>query len=771
MIEQLDRLTITDFRSIKGSIWVPLDAPIVLIHGPNGSGKTSLFSALELALTGDIAAMRRDDPMFLTHLVHQGAPHASVILSGPAKVDGDFIPAAISVIEGAVTGRALLDPPSAQFFSERCYLAQSALGRLLEMYQHADPHKDSALTRFVKDLLGLDQLDALVDGLHDAGDIRRTKNLVPEFRAAEDLCKSLRARNDAASLTIRDQATALDAARKAFADTVSTLGAVLVDSSPPLADLDAMASLLEQASEDPQLITLAQQRRELISIRNAWSGLPTNIAAADRSASEAEETAAASEVYAWRAGLGATLDALLDGLRSMFPDLPSSASTDPSTAHATAIARVVAEVNRLQDALKQEYDAATRERGLDEDVRRVGSRIQIIDEQIAAVADDASGLSQALASLTPHIHGENCPVCGRDFSDISKEPLIGHVQQKIARLTEQAGRLSAFALEKSQATGRLSALQREREMQSSKRLKPEELLAVQARLASLTETSATLTVLAKASESGTAAVLRFANAQRRLAELRDRDRIATDLRVGTASLCVTLGQTELGESEGLASALDRLQRHVTAEQTRLETQRATRLQALTTCRALSNSAASLEKARAEAAALATELEDRERILELADCRRLQAKSLCHAARDARTAIVRRVFNDSLNSIWRDLFVRLAPTEPFVPAFKLPETTDGVVAALETLHRSGQRGGTPGAMLSAGNLNTAALTLFIALHLSVSARLPWLVLDDPVQSMDEVHIAQFAALLRTLCKSHGRKYSANPSPPLKPVSKT
>jgi exonuclease SbcC len=60
------------------------------------------------------------------------------------------------------------------------------------------------------------------------------------------------------------------------------------------------------------------------------------------------------------------------------------------------------------------------------------------------------------------------------------------------------------------------------------------------------------------------------------------------------------------------------------------------------------------------------------------------------------------------------------------------------------------------MLSAGNLNTAALTLFLALHLAVTPQVPWLVLDDPVQSMDEVHIAQFAALLRTLSKAHGRK---------------
>jgi exonuclease SbcC len=31
-----------------------------------------------------------------------------------------------------------------------------------------------------------------------------------------------------------------------------------------------------------------------------------------------------------------------------------------------------------------------------------------------------------------------------------------------------------------------------------------------------------------------------------------------------------------------------------------------------------------------------------------------------------------------------------------------------------------------------------------------------VFDDPVQSMDEVHIAQFAGLMRVLSKQHGRQ---------------
>jgi DNA repair protein SbcC/Rad50 len=119
-------------------------------------------------------------------------------------------------------------------------------------------------------------------------------------------------------------------------------------------------------------------------------------------------------------------------------------------------------------------------------------------------------------------------------------------------------------------------------------------------------------------------------------------------------------------------------------------------------------------------------------------------------------VVRRVFTNSLNRAWRDLFVRLAPEEPFVPVFRVPEANQRVVATLDTMHRDGRPGGPPAAMLSAGNLNTAALTLFLALNLSVARRLPWILLDDPVQSMDEVHVAQFAALLRTLSREHERR---------------
>src|SRR3546814_5029107 len=65
---RLKSLYVKDFRSIDGEVNVSLDAPIVLIHGPNGSGKTSLLSAIELALTGGVPSLSRAEPDYLSFL-------------------------------------------------------------------------------------------------------------------------------------------------------------------------------------------------------------------------------------------------------------------------------------------------------------------------------------------------------------------------------------------------------------------------------------------------------------------------------------------------------------------------------------------------------------------------------------------------------------------------------------------------------------------------------------------------------------------------------
>jgi exonuclease SbcC len=169
---RLKSLYVKDFRSIDGEINVSLDAPIVLIHGPNGSGKISLLSAIELALTGAVPSLSRAEPDYLTYLPHKDRPYGEVRLEVTAP-DTALRTADIRVTASNVTGHPILVSDEANFFSERSYLAQSTLGRLLEIYQHAEKKSDSPLTRFVKELLGLDRMEALIGGLHTAGNIAR----------------------------------------------------------------------------------------------------------------------------------------------------------------------------------------------------------------------------------------------------------------------------------------------------------------------------------------------------------------------------------------------------------------------------------------------------------------------------------------------------------------------------------------------------------------------------------------------------------------------
>jgi|SRR5277367_3955671 len=131
----LKSITVTNFRSVKGSVTVPLNAPVVLIHGQNGSGKTSILSALELVLTGQVPSLARLDPDYLSNLIHKEADEGRVTATVDG-LNGVSRPTDITIGRTGVLGDALLSPDRAHFYSERCYLAQATLGRLLEIYEN-----------------------------------------------------------------------------------------------------------------------------------------------------------------------------------------------------------------------------------------------------------------------------------------------------------------------------------------------------------------------------------------------------------------------------------------------------------------------------------------------------------------------------------------------------------------------------------------------------------------------------------------------------------
>lgn len=734
---QLNSITLTNFRSIRGSISVPLDAPIVLVHGQNGAGKTSLLSAIELALTGSVASLERVDPDYASHLVHKDADSANVQIHTTGL---DVNEANFSVDASGISGAALLSGDLVRFYRERCFLAQSSLGRLLELYQESPKRTDSALTRFVKDLLRLDNLDAIIDGLHDAGDVRRIRSGVPGYAETRDAVPQL----EQEIIRLRSELTTTDARIQELIKTNVDRSSQLTRSVTP-------------EFEELELIRLTSVKREIDVAIRQWEQISSTDVSKERVAAEPRREAADRAMQEWQAGQGNELTRLLERLAPLFPDLPPISSGGPQYAYSVAIEAVKEELARCTGLLTGDTQAAIREGDLNGEITRARARILALEQQISSFATEAGVLAQALSGVLPHIHSEDCPVCGRDFSETFETPLYAHVSARVAELTAAAGQLRVLSQDRATTLAASASAERQLSEVRGQRLDPQSRDALKTRQALLQEANLALVQMASSVAEGQRLLAASAAASRELSDLAAADQSGTILRDSLSRFASELTIAPVGAIEPVEVALARfsaeasrfigaytlnqtLRREMTGNTLESIRLRASREPVLSAIAATQSRIDALNAAKGRADAIIHD-----------------ARELAKRAGEARTTIVRKVFNGSLNRVWRDLFVRLAPEEPFVPAFAVPETNGGPVEAiLETWYRAGGKGGNPRAMLSAGNLNTAALTLFLALHLSVMPDLPWLVIDDPVQSMDEVHIAQFAALLRTLAKSKTKR---------------
>lgn len=750
---RINSLTVRDFRSIRGDITVPMNAPIILVHGKNGAGKTSLLSGMELALTGQLPSLDRVDANLRKHLVNKGRAEGFVAATACAE-DGTVLHGEFIINNSGLKGTALLDQQLSRHFSERCYLAQSTLGRLLEIYQPKDvAAAASPLTRFVKELLGLDALDALVNGLYDAGDVRRLRGGASHYWEVRD-------RVPIVEQEVGRLAGEVSKIRAQADDLLTTAKNVIKTHWPDLLNqtVESWRVFFAQQADEAELQHLVQFRLEISSqaeqLRKS-QGASSNRALmenAEVSAGEADEA-----LQAWLQTVGEQLSDTFKRLATYFPDLPSPVASKPEYARATATAAIHAETQRCEHALAQHATARRKADDAETDRKRHQDRLALLDEQIGRYSQQTGQLAQALSSLLPHMHSNDCPVCDRNFAEVSNEPLVGHLATKISLLTESASRLAALSKERTNTVAAISAREQELAGEVARLLTESSKHELERRLSDLRELLATLDDLAPESVKGEALFRNATNSRQVLAALRASDQLTMSMRSVADKLADQLNVEPMGVNEPLHIALDRFLKHIVKSEAELSARNVARQRAEDALREREGKLEAIKEIESRREALRTEINGLVQRKTAGDRVIEQARELTKIVQAERTAIVRRVFNDSLNTTWRDLFVRLAPDEPFVPAFALPESTKGAVeATLETLHRDGGKGGNPRAMLSAGNLNTAALTLFLSLHLTAKARLPWLIIDDPVQSMDEVHISQFAALLRTLSKQHDRQ---------------
>jgi exonuclease SbcC len=746
----LRSLDISNFRSIRGQIHAPLDAKVVLVHGENGAGKTSLLSAIELALTGMVQSLERADPSYEKQLLHRSATEGSVILKALAGTAEQSFSA---VLSGAGSQSiSALDEQRAAFFRERVFLPQALLGQLLQIYQDAGNDAESPLAQFVTKLLGLDRLDALEAGLKPLGDVRNVRKIIDGWAGAE---------NDKSRLDrlLSDERKTREELSEQIQSTLSDLATLCASLQLPTDvrenTLDNVAAALSESSDTDAFARLTDQQRRLASIRreiDAAQSATLSSAAATPAGSEAARTAFAC----WEADYGTRIGSLRGRVEAFLPDI--SLPGDPERFAEVAQTRLRTEKKQLGDRTSQARADITRY-ALAQDERDVALRQRdTIDQEVARLPSSAGSLGAALAELTSFITDDVCPVCDRDFGERGEGSLSDHVHDKVRTLSASAERLLTLGRTRSEVQVTVERLDREIETIGARRLDEETLADLDRRTASADTLITELESLHDALREG--AQLRAADvaARRAVSEAQSRNVALAASRDTLSEFARSIGAPGLEEDESFEAAVVRLESLLAASATDLEQRLAMRRKGTDHIATIHTALSRRGEVDQRIAADLAFWQHADQALARAQVLRDQGNAIRNAVDKVRSAIIRREFNDRLNRVWRDLFVRLAPGEPFVPAFRIPQSsTQKLQPTLITEHRDGgEAGGTPGAMLSAGNLNTAALTLFTALHLSVPKELPWLILDDPVQSMDDVHIAHFAALLRTLSKEHGRQ---------------
>jgi exonuclease SbcC len=707
------------------------------------------MSALELTLRGGFSGLEKADPR---HLIHRGASSSTIQL---LTEDGSTIDYEIN--ESGVTGTPLLEVEKGNYFAERCYLQQRILGNLLELYEKPAEDKPSVLTEFVNDLLGLDELEDLIDGLHVVGHKSRVQKLIPDYAALERKQVQLRDEVESLKKTSQGQVDHLVVARGELRSLLGSLDApaTLVE------ELDSAAAWLErdEGSGDEEWSIVVAARRELNALIARAERLEQREEAGTLRDLEAAAATARSEADVWRRSEGQSLESLLDNTRESLPGIPASGgAADPASVleHAQQLAQK--EIARLDALLEAAKRADAELERLEGGINETRQRLNGIDAQLGELrtATAAEQLGKALAALVPHTHTEDCPICGRDYSEVSREPLSAHLAARVSELASEAERLQDLANARMGAASELHSLQEQYEAISRERVESSVRDKSAAALLQMEELHHTLSEIAPGVSSGAAILKAEAETEQALLRAREKDASLLQLRGEIDEVASSLDQpptqTAASATERLASLSAYVEDRIAFYERRstLWTEASEKVKAMIVgtdeSRRTKGELSAAEEKLTRIAMAITELETR----------RTSLKAVRKKALSARSRIVRSVFTKSLNNVWGDLFLRLAPEEPFVPGFRIPAEGEKVIASLETTHRDGSPGGSPGEMLSAGNLNTAALTLFLALNLSVPQRLPWIVLDDPVQSMDEIHVAQFAALLRTLTKEHGRQ---------------
>ena len=759
MISRFLELRLTAFRAFRGEQVIPLNADVILIHGQNGTAKTSLLAGLEFALTGEVCDLRAFSNDYPRCLRHHGATETSTASIRFLDAEGleKTIAHTVAAAGGTPHPPVNFRPEDKRFFVDRCYLSQSSLSRLLENYQACDKEQpEQPLVRFVRELLGLDLLEHLTVGLHEAGNITRIEKNVPPLREAREA--EMRTTEQVREIGARRPvlAAAWNAALTELQRIAGEVGDVAPEAPWDFAGILVRLKALDDSANDRATSEHLQKLRRSEGRLQSSLGLLGNN---EDSTARVRLTQQLASSESTRATLQTHLERLFSlaqaTLREIGLQAPQSYNLGTNLLAATTMLgearnRLEAEARRLAEASGE--------------ILRFRAKTSEITTALTSHSSSARGeiaarqrLAELLAAISQHIHGEECPVCRRDFSEMNVGSLAERIASEIesigadSRALEERERQRALLeLENGNIAQRISALVeqvgREQPIVDRHTLQLQALTSLLEECRNAESDCQSLSRLDLAIVNFRAELVTLdTRRQQRATATGDLTQLARD---------VGLATTDNSTAEQITAALTV---HLVAAIVKAEKQLAgtTRLRnAVIAARIAGDALVKIDKE------LTTTQRRHEQASALIQRMRgliQEGKDLAKAATSAKKKLLDQVFNDTLNRLWQDFFRRLAKHERFQPWLGEPISERGQIrTTIEGRAESGEPFSQFAAVASSGNVSTAALSLFLALHLIEQPRHRVLVLDDPVQNMDDVHVVQLAGLLREIGRSAKRQ---------------
>jgi DNA repair exonuclease SbcCD ATPase subunit len=634
---------IEGFRGFRDRQRIDLDSSVVILAGPNGTGKTSLFDALQWLLLGSLERLEPWRTRKNTeHIANVFRPEEPAVVRAEVRIgdqlvelrrqgrhDTGFLEWSDS--EGVVRGdeaerrlAASLSPRAGDKASLRRLLMTSAL---LQQDVVREVLEDKATDRYeqLASLLGLDQV-----GAFESATRRRADRLAASGTAA---------RGDFAALEGQH--------RQALArvDTLRAQQAAAPDTTR------VRTELAERLSSEAAAVRLTVA---LPAIATDALLLQSNVA----------------EVGDEMARLAGQLDALLR-------DSETAGPVDDET-----LVRVRA---GWQEAERRANEA--------------GVALAAAETNLAAAMARSEALA-ALAHTALPLLGDTCPVCQQD---IVKEDVARHLVELVER-----GGVDLSGLEQVRAASRAAAQVTDAERQQA-----------EAALAGLTERQLTATRLAD-----------------------EREKLLTDLR------SVAKRAEETGLQLQMADQLERLDRpavDATISALRAVWRVTGDLASVLRTLPVGDDLAAAEVEVRRLDGLLTAARER---TSAASAREEEARTLQRAATRSATAVADTRFR-LLAPLVGNIFSRLDPH----PVFKTLDFTFGVYrerGVASPVVRDDQLDveADPLLVFSSSQANVAALSCFLALGWAAGTDgMPFVLLDDPLQSLDDVNALGFADLCR------------------------